>query len=133
MPARLDAGSGAVLNSQTISSFEQGKYLVWTVKGHVTFRVTRVAGPNAIVMGIFFKTAGTEGGNLKPSTAILSRGQFQLHVNGLVGDSFNVQSSSDLHTWSTISTITLTNTGYNYYDADVSANAQKFYRAVRIP
>jgi hypothetical protein len=128
----LDAGSGAVLSTQTISAFEQGKYLVWSAKGHITFRVSRVTGPNAVVMGIFFKTP-TDGPNAEVTTGALTRGQFQLHLSGQIGDSFKVQSSNDLITWSTLNTITLTSTGYNYYDADVSANERKFYRAVKIP
>jgi hypothetical protein len=128
----LDAVSGAVLSTQTVSAFEQGKYLVWSARGHVIFRVTRVTGSNAIVMGIFFKTP-TDGSNTEATTGIISRGQFQLHLSGQAGDSFKVQSSNDLITWSTLSTIILTNTGYNYYDAEVSANQRKFYRAVKIP
>jgi len=51
----LDAATGAVLNSQSISSFASGKYLVWSVKGHVTIRVTRTAGTNAVISGVFFR------------------------------------------------------------------------------
>ena len=49
----LDAGSGGVLDSRTISSFNSGVYLVWTVSGHVTFRVTPLSN-NAVVSGVFF-------------------------------------------------------------------------------
>jgi hypothetical protein len=50
----LDAVSGATLVTRTVSAFTGGQYLVWRVAGHVVFRVTRVAGPNAVVSGIFF-------------------------------------------------------------------------------
>jgi uncharacterized membrane protein len=50
----LDAVSGAVLDTQTISAFSNGEYLVWNVKGHFTFRITLTAGPNALVSGLFF-------------------------------------------------------------------------------
>ena len=45
----LDAATGAVLDAQTISNFGQGQYLVWKVSGHVVVRVTRLAGPNAVL------------------------------------------------------------------------------------
>jgi hypothetical protein len=51
----LDAATGTVLNSQSISSFASGKYLVWSIKGHVTIRVTRTGGTNAVISGVFFR------------------------------------------------------------------------------
>ncbi len=50
----LDATSGAVLNSQTISNFSGGDYLTWNISGHVQFQVTTLAGPNAVIDGLFF-------------------------------------------------------------------------------
>jgi hypothetical protein len=50
----LDTSSGAILNTQTISAFEDGQYLVLDLKGKVTLRIARVLGANAIVSGIFF-------------------------------------------------------------------------------
>ncbi|MFL5241324.1 MAG: fibronectin type III domain-containing protein [Gemmataceae bacterium] len=50
----LDAVSGAMLDSQTASSFTAGKYLVWNLSGHVQIKVTRVAGANAVLSGLFF-------------------------------------------------------------------------------
>jgi len=50
----LDA-SGTVLNTQSLtSSFNGGVYLVWNVSGHVQFRITRNAGANTVVSGLFF-------------------------------------------------------------------------------
>jgi len=50
----LDAASGAVLNTQQISSFTNGKYLIWDISGHVTIRITSLVTQNAVVSGIFF-------------------------------------------------------------------------------
>jgi hypothetical protein len=50
----LDATSGAVLDTRTISAFQGGQYLVWKVTGSVVFRITRTAGPNGVVSGWFF-------------------------------------------------------------------------------
>src|SRR5262249_2836133 len=49
----LDASTGAVLNTQTLSSFHNGSYLSWTISGHVVFRFTALTG-NAVLSGIFF-------------------------------------------------------------------------------
>ena len=50
----VDPATGAVLDSQTISSFSGGAYLSWNVTGSVRFRFTSLAGGNAIFSGIFF-------------------------------------------------------------------------------
>ena len=51
----LDAGTGKVLNSETLSNFSGGQYLVWNISGHVQFQVTNlVGGSNAVISGIFF-------------------------------------------------------------------------------
>src|SRR5262249_26273470 len=51
----LDAGTGAVLDSRTVTSFTTGKYLVWNLGGHVQVRITNlVSGSNAVVSGLFF-------------------------------------------------------------------------------
>ncbi|MEO7271556.1 MAG: BACON domain-containing carbohydrate-binding protein [Vicinamibacterales bacterium] len=49
--------SGTVLDSRTISDYVSGRYVVWTVTGHVTIRVTRLAGRNAVVSGLFLSQA----------------------------------------------------------------------------
>jgi hypothetical protein len=50
----LDASSGNVLDSQTVSNFTSGQYWIWNLSGHVTIRVTAVGARNAVVSGIFF-------------------------------------------------------------------------------
>ena len=57
----LNASSGAVLDTRTISSFSGGEYLTWNVSGHVQFVVTTLAGPNAVINGIFIGNATTTG------------------------------------------------------------------------
>ena len=51
----LDAATGAVLDTRTVSGFQGGTYLSWTVTGKVRFRITNlVAGNNAVLSGVFF-------------------------------------------------------------------------------
>ena len=54
-----DAATGAVLDTESISSFTGGAYLTWAVGGNVVITVTNLAGPNAIITGIFFDPPGT--------------------------------------------------------------------------
>ena len=49
----LDATTNAVLNSQTITGFSGGEYLVWNITGHVKFRITCTAATNSVVSGLF--------------------------------------------------------------------------------
>ena len=50
----VDSATGIVLDSHTLNGFENGQYLVWNLAGHVIVRVTRLAGSNAVVSGLFF-------------------------------------------------------------------------------
>ena len=50
----LDASNNAVLDSQSVMAFVNGNYLVWSLGGHVKIRVTKTAGPNGVISGLFF-------------------------------------------------------------------------------
>ncbi|QEH35757.1 hypothetical protein OJF2_43140 [Aquisphaera giovannonii] len=50
----VDAGTGAVLDTQSLSGFQNGKYLTWNLSGHVQIRVTNTGPSNAVVGGLFF-------------------------------------------------------------------------------
>ena len=50
----LNAVTGAVLDTRTVSAFNGGQWLVWNVTGGITLRVTTVAGINGVIQGIFF-------------------------------------------------------------------------------
>ncbi|HET6384205.1 MAG TPA: fibronectin type III domain-containing protein, partial [Armatimonadota bacterium] len=51
----LDAVTGTVLDSEPISSFTGGKYLIWNLSGHLTVKVTNTAVPNCVCSGVFFR------------------------------------------------------------------------------
>ena len=50
----LDAATGAVLDTRTVSGFTGGQYFVWTVRGHVIVRVSWISAVNAVGSGLFF-------------------------------------------------------------------------------
>jgi hypothetical protein len=45
----LDAATNAILDIRSASSFNTGQYWVWSLSGHVIFRMTQTAGYNAVV------------------------------------------------------------------------------------
>jgi len=49
----LDAATLAVLDTRTVSAFQGGAYLSWTVEGHVVFKLTSTGGANAVLSGVF--------------------------------------------------------------------------------
>jgi hypothetical protein len=46
--------AGQVIDTRTVSSFSSGEYEVWNISGNVTFLITLLSGPNAVLSGIFF-------------------------------------------------------------------------------
>lgn len=54
----VDATSGTALDTRPVSSFGNGEYLVWQVRGNVSIQVINAAGSlNAVVSGMFFAPA----------------------------------------------------------------------------
>jgi hypothetical protein len=49
----MDADTGQVIDSHSLDSYTEGKYLVWDVKGRIRFRINTTAGPNATIHGVF--------------------------------------------------------------------------------
>jgi hypothetical protein len=65
----INAATGAVLNSRVISSFAIGIELQWVVTGNVEIEVTKIAGPNAVLSGLFLDpTAVTSPNKLDGTT-----------------------------------------------------------------
>ena len=50
------AATGAVLDTEEVSSFSGGVYLQWVVTGNVVITVTKLGGANAVLSGLFFDT-----------------------------------------------------------------------------
>jgi hypothetical protein len=52
----LDAASGTVLDTRSLSSFTGGDYLVWNLGGHIQIRFTNIGNPVAstVLSGLFF-------------------------------------------------------------------------------
>ncbi len=52
----LNASTNAILDTQTLTSFNGGIWAVWNLQGHVTIQVTFTGGVNAVVSGLFFRS-----------------------------------------------------------------------------
>ncbi len=52
----LNAVTGSVLDTETISSFTTGEFLQWAVTGNVVIKVTSLSGPDAVISGVFLDT-----------------------------------------------------------------------------
>jgi hypothetical protein len=50
----LDAVTNSVLDTQSLTSFTSGEYLLWNVTGHVIVVFTQTGAYNAVVSGLFF-------------------------------------------------------------------------------
>jgi hypothetical protein len=50
----IDDATGRVLDTRSLSSFQNGVYLSWLVPGAVTLRVTNTGPTNAVLSGLFF-------------------------------------------------------------------------------
>ena len=49
-----NAATGAVLNTQTVSSFATGAYMNYMVSGNVLISIKKLSGPNGVLSGMFF-------------------------------------------------------------------------------
>jgi hypothetical protein len=123
----LDGNSGAVLSSQTISGFSGGRYLVWDLRGNVRLRITKSGTFNAVLSGIFFDSAGTSSGNQQTTTIIPNGSSKTIRINGAAGQTFKLYSSTNLSSWTEVTTVTLAGATYDYPD---SGAGTKYYKAV---
>ena len=64
----IDAQTAAILDTQDVSSYPGGKYLVWNISGNVIFKVTLTSGANALVSGLFLDPVGGVASQTQPPT-----------------------------------------------------------------
>ncbi len=64
-----DAGTGKVLDTETISAFTSGVYLDWKVSGNLLITITRTAGANAVLNGLFLDGTTPSGSAIQTAAA----------------------------------------------------------------
>src|SRR5690606_13016909 len=96
----LDGDTGAVLDTQSISSFNGGQYLCWDVAGKIKVRITRTGGQNAILNGIFFDAPSSKAPPklAMPTAESRTEGKFAMELIGESGATYIVERSTDLKT-----------------------------------
>jgi VCBS repeat-containing protein len=75
----LDAGTGQVLDTRSVTGFSGGEYLVWNLKGHVQFLVTNTAGSGntCLVSGLFFDPPAPAASAAFVATDLATQGTWQ--------------------------------------------------------
>jgi hypothetical protein len=73
----LDATTGKVLNTQTVSNFSNSEYLVWNVSGDIQIKITNLnSASNAVLNGLFLApVAATQASFVKTDTT--TKGSWQ--------------------------------------------------------
>lgn len=131
-----DSATGAVLDARELSSFGDGTYLVYEIKGAVRLTIEKVSGPNALLNGVFLGGAAASPISNKPLTLglrLASPGEILLMVSGDSGQNFRVDSSPDCVTWSPLTSGTLTE-GTTSLPIPLPNGAHRiFLRAVNTP
>jgi uncharacterized repeat protein (TIGR01451 family) len=89
----LDAASNAVLDTRTISGFQNGQYLVWNLKGHVKLKITVTGGANAVVSGLFFGASSVTATAAFVRTDTTAQGTWK-GVYGADGEAINGDTTS---------------------------------------
>ena len=55
----IDAATGVILDSETLTNFTEGVYLQWLISGNVVITVTPLAGSSAEISGLFLDSPST--------------------------------------------------------------------------
>jgi hypothetical protein len=76
-----------LLDTQNLTSFVNGNYLVWKLSGHVKLQVTNLGGGNPVLSGIFFGAGTANSVAVAPPSATLTGGQSQTFTATVTGTS----------------------------------------------
>ncbi|MGA3294909.1 MAG: hypothetical protein ABSE45_13115 [Candidatus Acidiferrales bacterium] len=101
-----DANTGLTLDTETISNFSSGVYLVWNLTGHVQIIVVPTGVPNAVVSGVFFGGAGSS----SSPTLIVTKTHMGNFTQGQQNATYTVTVSNAAYGTPTSGTVTVTET-----------------------
>jgi hypothetical protein len=114
----IDPATGQVLDTRSIANFDSGVYLAWDVLGGVTFRVTRTAGSNAVISGLFFDPVSATAAFVKadPTTQGAWKGSYGASGYDIAGD--NSAGNPSLPAY--VTSVSLTGTSTYTYQSSTS-------------
>jgi len=137
----LNASNNSLLNSQSLTAFNGGQYLVWDIQGHVLIRLTRTGAYNAVLSGIFFDQAPATALALNSSPVAgssplppkihsprLSNGRFEAGLESDLHRSYLIQASTDMVDWVELSDGLPSG---ELTDPEAGNFKQRFYRLMR--
>ncbi|MGP0070292.1 MAG: PA14 domain-containing protein [Isosphaeraceae bacterium] len=109
-----NATTGAVLSTETVSSFNSGVYLTWTVSGNVAITITSLSGPSAVLNGLFFNPLTTTASFLDQDSTVEGSwiGTYGAQGYDVIGDAASLPSYA-----------TVTPSGATTYTAAASTTA----------
>jgi hypothetical protein len=95
-----NAVTGAVLSTQTVAGFLSGEYLEWAVSGNVVITITKIAGPNAELSGIFLNQPATLASFIASDTTTQGNwiGAYGLQGYDVIGSSASIPSYATVTT-----------------------------------
>ncbi len=64
-----DADTGTVLDTETVSSFQSGVYLDWSVSGNILITIRSLSSANAVLSGLFFDQPRASATFIQPDPA----------------------------------------------------------------
>jgi hypothetical protein len=108
-----NASTGAVLNTETLSSFNSGVYLEWAVSGNVLFTITRTSGANAVLSGLLFDAPAASAAFIGKNTTTQGNwiGSYGSQGYDVIGSSASIPSYATVtpsgessYTWATSTT-----------------------------
>jgi hypothetical protein len=109
-----NAATGAVLNTETVSSFHSGVYDTWQISGNIVITITRLTGANAVLSGLFIDpTNSTSAKYLEQDTRTEGNwiNTYGTQGSEVIGDATNLPSYATVtpsgqagHIWTTRTT-----------------------------
>jgi len=129
-----DAVFGNVLDTETFSSFGNGEYGVWNIKGHVTVTVTTDVNTNGVLSAIFFGGSSSGPLPLAPTgiTATAGNGQVTLAWKPSAGAaSYNIYRGTVAGVESSTAVATGV-TGTSYVNTGLTNGTTYFYKVTAV-
>lgn len=126
---------GAVVQSELLRNFQDGRYFVIRASGSLSVKVTLKQGGNAVVSGVFFDAEPAPIGPPAPltfSAPRLDSGYYFMTVYGVAGSRFCLDRSTDLRGWICTETNALQGSAHMLFP-QIGEEKARFFKAHAVP
>jgi hypothetical protein len=121
-------GHGQSLDRRAVSSFGDGVYHLWEIQGEVRIELSRSAGPNVLLNGIFFDPAAGQDPNPATPFSLEIRRNREIRISGPAGSSVVLESSPDLRSWNALGTATIETSPHVWTTGNIPAASSQYFR-----